>query len=116
MDCNNPNPRCCTKKPTSLPRRVLCEDRWGCPHTIPDIDHNGVLLYDAEGKVVSWKDGSAAFPICLDQIQELPIGSVLTHVLGLADGTCLVKIPITQEQIQTCGAGPVLTVLTTEVE
>lgn len=89
-------------------RTVVVTSPRHCKSSLQSPDNPSLLLYDANGQVV-WRDGSTTFPICLPNLQNLQEGDTLTWVVGMNQNGCLVKVPITEEDIVTC-EGPTITV------
>jgi hypothetical protein len=85
---------------------------------LKDPTTKSLCYYDPVTGYVTWQDGSSSLPICLPELQTLSESDTLSFMVGMTTEGCLVKIPITQEQIQTCPipGGPILTVITTDVE
>lgn len=101
-------------QPASEVFNLVGQTGEGCLVGLTSPITNSVMFYDTSG---NWKDGSADQPICLTELQDLQGGDTLAYMVGMTTAGCLVKIPITQEDIQTCPVpgGPILTVITTAV-
>lgn len=92
-------------------KQVFVTNTRHCRVVLESPSTPSLLLYDSNNQVV-WRDGSTTFPICLPELQSA--SSPAAYMLGMTSEGCVVKIPITYEEIETC-EGPVLTVPTIEV-
>jgi hypothetical protein len=117
MGCGNQGCACCggyTQNPASLTVTNLVGVNPCNQVLLKNGQTTGVFYFDFETGKVSVHDGSSARPICLPELRPLDDSESLAYMVGMTTAGCLVKIPITEENVTVCG-GNILTVVTTSV-
>ena len=63
--CNPNFPTTCTALGTGTIQRVVGEDSSSCKYTVPSLDSNSLLFYNASTGLVNWANGTTVNPIFL---------------------------------------------------
>ena len=63
--CNPNFPTTCTALGAGTIVRVVGEDSSSCKYTVPTLQSNSILFYNASTAILSWADGSVGTPIFL---------------------------------------------------
>jgi hypothetical protein len=63
--CNPNFPTTCTALGTGTIQRVVGEDSSSCKYTVPPLDSNSLLFYNASTGLVNWANGTTANPVYL---------------------------------------------------
>jgi len=63
--CNPNFPTACTALGAGTIQRVVGEDSSYCKYTVPTLQSNSILFYNASTGLVKWADGSVANPVYL---------------------------------------------------
>jgi len=63
--CNPDFPITCTSLGAGTIVRVVGEDSSSCKYTVPTLQSNSILFYNASTAVLSWADASSTYPVFL---------------------------------------------------
>ena len=63
--CNPNFPTSCTALGVGTIQRVVGEDSASCKYTVPTLQSNSILFYNASTALISWGNGSVVNPIFL---------------------------------------------------